>query len=76
MKRPTGTSSLPSWASRTGWMTVFERFFKRLSLPNLLQKTDYHVLAGLVSKDKLDPEVTAKLDAIAAVAQKARPNGE
>jgi hypothetical protein len=55
---------------------VFERFFKKLDLPNLLRKTDYHVLAGLVPKDKLAPEVTAKLDAILAVARKARPNGE
>ena len=30
---------------------VFERFFKKLGLPNLLRKTDYHVLAGLVPKD-------------------------
>jgi len=55
---------------------VFERFFKRLGLPNLLRKTDYHVLAGLVPKDKLAPEVTAKLDAMLAVAKQARPNGE
>jgi hypothetical protein len=55
---------------------VFERFFNRLELPNLLRKTDYHVLAGLVRKDKLDSEVTGKLDAILAVAEKARPNGE
>lgn len=55
---------------------VFERFFKKLGLPNLLRKTDYHVLASLVSKDNLDPEVTVKLDAILAVAQRARPSGE
>lgn len=55
---------------------VFERFFKKLGLPNLLRKTDYHVLAGLVPRDRLAPEVTAKLDAILAVAKKARPNGE
>jgi ABC-type lipoprotein export system ATPase subunit len=55
---------------------VFERFFKKLGLPNLLRKTDYHVLAGLVPKDKLSQEVTAKLDAILAVARKARPNGQ
>lgn len=55
---------------------VFERFFKKLGLPNLLRKTDYHVLAGLVPKDKLAPEVTAKLDAILAVAKNARPSGE
>ncbi len=55
---------------------VFERFFKKLGLPNLLRKTDYHVLAGLVPKDKLAPEVAAKLDTILTVAKKARPNGE
>jgi hypothetical protein len=53
---------------------VFERFFKKLGLPNLLRKTDYHVLAGLVSKEKLAPEITAKLDIVLAVANKARPN--
>jgi ABC-type lipoprotein export system ATPase subunit len=55
---------------------VFERFFKKLGLPNLLRKTDYHVLAGLVPRNKLVPEVTTKLDTILAVAKKARPNGE
>lgn len=55
---------------------VFERFFKKLGLLNLLRKTDYHVLAGLVTKDKLAAEVTTKLDAILAVARKARPNEE
>jgi hypothetical protein len=39
---------------------VFERFFKKLGLPNLFRKTDYHLLANLVPKDKLDPEVSEK----------------
>jgi ABC-type taurine transport system ATPase subunit len=51
---------------------VFERFFKRLTLPNLLQKTDFHVLAGLVPADQIDPEVVAKLDAIVAVSSRAK----
>lgn len=55
---------------------MFERFFTKLGLPNLLRQTDYHVLADLVPREKLDAEVTAKLDAILAVARKARPNGE
>ena len=55
---------------------VFERFFKELGLPNLLRKTDYHVLAGLVPTNKLAPEIASKLDAILAVAQKARPSGD
>jgi energy-coupling factor transporter ATP-binding protein EcfA2 len=55
---------------------VFERYFKKLGLPNLLRKTDYHILAGLVPKDQMSPEVMEKLDAILAVARKARPGGE
>ena len=50
---------------------LFDRFFKKLGLPNLLRKTDYHVLARLVPKDKIDPEVVTKLDGIMAVARKA-----
>jgi hypothetical protein len=51
---------------------LFDRFFLRLDLPNLLRKTDYHVLARLVAKDKIDPEIVSKLDGILAVAQKAK----
>lgn len=52
---------------------LFEKYFEKLGLPNLLRKTDYHVLARLVPKDKIDPEVTRKLDAIVAVAKNAQP---
>jgi ABC-type transport system involved in cytochrome c biogenesis ATPase subunit len=52
---------------------LFQLFFDRLELPNLLRKTDYHVLARLVPREKIDPEITAKLDGIVAVAKKARP---
>lgn len=51
---------------------LFDRFYKKLGLPNLLRKTDYHALASLVPKEKIDPEVIAKLDGILAVAQKAK----
>ena len=51
---------------------LFERFFKKLGLPNLLQKSDYYVLARLVPKDEIDSEVTLKLDGIVAVAKKAK----
>ncbi|MGO8698547.1 MAG: AAA family ATPase [Limisphaerales bacterium] len=50
---------------------LFDRFFQRIGLPNLLRKTDYHSLARLVPKDKIDREVIAKLDGILSVAQKA-----
>lgn len=52
---------------------IFQAFFDRLGLPNLMRKTDYHVLAGLATANELDPEITDKLDAIVAVAQQARP---
>ena len=51
---------------------VFRLFFKKLKLPLQLRKSDYHILAGLVPKERLDAEITEKLDAIVAVAQKAK----
>lgn len=52
---------------------LFERYFAALRLPNLLRKTDYHVLARLVPRELIEPEVVEKLDAIVATAQRARP---
>jgi ABC-type lipoprotein export system ATPase subunit len=52
---------------------LFEKYFEKLNLPNLLHKTAYHVLARLVAKEDVDPEVGEKLDAIVQVARKARP---
>ena len=52
---------------------LFDLFFQKIGLPNLLRKTDYHVLARLVPKAEIDPEIVAKLDGIVAVAQKAKP---
>jgi len=51
---------------------LFNSFFQKLDVPNLLRKTDYHVLAGLLSKDQIPPEVVAKLDGIASVASNAK----
>lgn len=51
---------------------LFDEFFKRIDLENLLRKSDYHILASLVPKDKIDPEVSEKLAAIVAVAKKAK----
>lgn len=51
---------------------VFEEFFKRRRLPNLMRKTDYHVLARKVPREQIDPEVVDKLDRIVAVAAQAR----
>ena len=52
---------------------LFDRYFQKLELPNLLRKTDYYVLASLVPKEQIAPEVIDKLDRIVAVAEKAQP---
>lgn len=54
---------------------LFDRYFRKLALPNLLQKTDYHALAGLVPADKIDADVAEKLNGILAVADRAKPKG-
>lgn len=51
---------------------LFEHFFKTLGLPNLMRKTDYHVLARYVPAETLDPEVAETLDCILEVCQRAR----
>ena len=50
---------------------VFKKYFQKLDLPLLLRKTDYHVLARLLSKEQVAIEIAEKLDAIVAVAEKA-----
>lgn len=52
---------------------LFAAFFEKLNLPNLMPKTDYHVLARHVPRELMDPEVTEVLDAIVEVAEAARP---
>ena len=43
---------------------LFAAFFKKLQLPNLIQKTNYHTLVQYVPVDQIDPEVTEVLDNI------------
>jgi len=52
---------------------LFKQFYERLGLPNLMSKTDYHALAAFVSANAIDPEIRQVLDAIVAVASKAKP---
>jgi energy-coupling factor transporter ATP-binding protein EcfA2 len=54
---------------------LFARYFELLGLPNLLRKTDYHILARLVPADAIDPEINEKLGVIWEVAQQACPRG-
>lgn len=52
---------------------LFSAFFKKLGLPNLRQKTNYHTLVQYVPTDQIDHEVTKVLDSILEVANKAVP---
>ena len=54
---------------------LFETFFEKLEMPNLMQKTNYHTLVQYVPVDQIDPEVTQVLDSILEVAEKAKPLG-
>jgi ABC-type nitrate/sulfonate/bicarbonate transport system ATPase subunit len=55
---------------------LFKAYYQKLDLPLQLRKSEYHVLARLVPKQKLDPEITEKLDAIVAVAKSAKPRSD
>jgi predicted ATPase len=52
---------------------LFDMFFQKLKLPNLMRKTNYHMLASYVAARKMAPEIAQKLDLIHEVAQRARP---
>ncbi|MHB2019204.1 MAG: ATP-dependent nuclease [Candidatus Xenobia bacterium] len=50
---------------------LFEKFFEKLGLPDMMLKRDYHLLVPYVPDDKIDPEVRRVLDEICAVADQA-----
>jgi ABC-type lipoprotein export system ATPase subunit len=52
---------------------LFQSYFEKLGIRNLMQKTDYHVLTGFVPRERIDPEIVEKLDLIAQVAGRAKP---
>ena len=54
---------------------LFETFFEKLEMTNLMRKTNYHTLVQYVPVDQIDPEVTKVLDAILEIANKAVPVG-
>lgn len=51
---------------------LFERYFKKLGLPNLMAKKNFHELARHVPDEEIVPEIKKKLDAIAEVARGAK----
>ncbi len=52
---------------------LFENYFKRLGIPNLMAKKNFYELAFFVPLDKIDHEIREKLDAIVEVANLAKP---
>ena len=52
---------------------LFESYFRKLGLPNLMAKKNFHELAQHVPDSEIDPEIREKLDAIARVAERAAP---
>ena len=50
---------------------LFEMYFEKLGLPNLMRKADYHILARLVPEDLIDDEIQEKLNVIVNVAESA-----
>lgn len=55
---------------------VFREFFKKLGHYNVMDKKNFHELARFVPKERIDPEVREKLEAIVAVSRTARPTVE
>ncbi|MEI9476584.1 MAG: AAA family ATPase [Deltaproteobacteria bacterium] len=51
---------------------LFENYFKKLKLPNLMAKKNFYELAYLTPTEKLDPEIKGKLDAIVHIANSAK----
>jgi len=52
---------------------LFQNYFKKLGIPNLMAKRNFYELAFFVPLDKVDPEIQEKLDAIVEVAALAQP---
>jgi ABC-type lipoprotein export system ATPase subunit len=55
---------------------LFEIFFQKISLPNLMRKSDYHRLVRHLPVDEIDPEIFEKLNKIKVTADLARPFGQ
>ncbi len=52
---------------------LFRLYFQRLSLFNIMTKSDFHELARFVPRHLVDSEIVEKLDRIVDVARRARP---
>ena len=52
---------------------LFDAYFRKLDLPNLVRKKSFYELAEFVPEEEIDPEIGEKLDAIVQVAGSASP---
>ena len=52
---------------------LFEAYFEKLGLPNLMVKKNFYELAEHIPDSEIDPEISEKLDAIVRVAESAKP---
>ena len=52
---------------------LFKAYFDKLELPNLMAKKQFYELASHVPEEKIDPEISEKLDTIVRVAESAKP---
>ncbi len=53
---------------------VFQIYYDRLGIMNLMQKTDFHILVRFVPADLIDVEIVEKLDKVVRIAGMAKPN--
>lgn len=54
---------------------LFQNYFKKLGLPNLMAKKNFYELAFFVPLNKIDAEVQEKLEAVIETAESAHPAG-
>jgi hypothetical protein len=52
---------------------LFDKYFRKLGLPNVMAKKNFHELALLVPREKIDSEVKEKLDRIVDAKNNAKP---
>ncbi len=50
---------------------VMDAFFEKLKMPNIVRKSNYHLVARYVPKELFDPEITVVLDTIVETASNA-----
>jgi ABC-type taurine transport system ATPase subunit len=55
---------------------LFETYYSKLGLPNLTSKKNFHEIARFVSKEAIDAEIKALLDAIGEMDREARKQHE